>query len=62
MLVLSRKIGESLVIQTATGEEIEVIVLEIKGNQARLGTEAEKSISVFREEVLERIYDGTSDM
>ena len=54
MLVLTRKIGESLIIQTSTGEEIEIIVLDIKGKQVRVGTEAASDISIYREEVLER--------
>ena len=55
MLVLTRKIGESLIIQTSTGEEIEIIVLDIKGNQVKIGTEAASDVSVYREEVLERM-------
>ena len=55
MLVLTRKIGESLIIQTATGEEIEIVVLNATGNQVKLGTEAARDVSVFREEVLERL-------
>jgi len=55
MLVLTRKIGESLIIQTSTGEEIEIIMLDIKGNQAKIGTEAASDVSVYREEVLERM-------
>lgn len=51
MLVLTRKIGESLIIQTSTGEEIEIILLEIKGNQARIGTLAAKDILVLRDEL-----------
>jgi len=57
MLVLTRKIGESLIIQTSTGEEIEIIVLSVKGNQAQIGTEAPSDVLVFREEVLERQCD-----
>ena len=55
MLVLTRKIGESLIIQTSTGEEIEIVLLSIKGNQAQIGTEAASDVTVLREEVLERV-------
>jgi len=58
MLVLTRKIGESIVIQTSTGEEIEIVLLSIKGNQAQIGTEATSDVTVHREEVLERIRYG----
>jgi len=55
MLVLTRKIGESLIIQTSTGEEIEIVVLNTKGNQVKIGTEAGSDVTVLREEVLQRI-------
>ncbi|MCK4827444.1 carbon storage regulator [bacterium] len=58
MLVLTRKIGESIIIQTSTGEEIEIVLLSTKGNQAQIGTEAADDISVHREEVLERMRCG----
>ena len=58
MLVLTRKIGESLIIQTSTGEEIEIVVVNTKGNQVQLGTEASSDVTVFREEVLERMRCG----
>jgi len=59
MLVLTRKIGESLIIKTSTGEEIEIMVLDTKGKQVRIGTEAASDVTVYRNEVLERLrYDG----
>ena len=51
MLILSRRIGESLVI----GDDISITVLRVKGNQVRLGISAPKSIAVQREELSERI-------
>ena len=51
MLVLTRKLGESIII----GEEIKIILLEIKGGQAKLGIEAPQETPVHREEVFERI-------
>lgn len=47
MLVLSRKVGESLII----GNEIRVKVVEVRGGQVRLGLEAPPEISVVREEL-----------
>jgi carbon storage regulator len=48
MLVLSRKIGEKIMI----GEDIEVCVVEISGGKARIGITAPKNVPVFREELL----------
>ena len=50
-LILTRRIGESLVI----GESITVRVLSVKGNQVRLGIEAPREVSVHREEIAARI-------
>ena len=51
MLVLTRKSGESVKI----GDEIRIIVMEVKGRQVRLGVEAPTSISIHREEIYNRI-------
>ncbi len=51
MLVLSRKPDESIVI----GDQIEVVVVEVKGDQVKLGVRAPRSISVHRKEVYEAI-------
>ncbi len=53
MLILTRRIGESLVI----GEQINVMILAIKGNQVRIGIDAPKDIPVHREEVYQRIQE-----
>ena len=53
MLILTRRIGESLRI----GDEVSVTVLGIKGSQVRIGVNAPKSVSVHREEVYDRIND-----
>lgn len=51
MLILTRKPSEALII----GDDIEVTVLDVRGNQVRLGIKAPKSVSVHRQEVYERI-------
>ena len=50
MLVLSRKQHQSLVI----GENIKITVLELKGNQVRIGIDAPESVTVHREEILNK--------
>jgi carbon storage regulator len=54
MLILTRRVGESVVI----GEDVTVTVLGVKGNQVRIGINAPKSVSVHREEIFERIKSG----
>jgi carbon storage regulator len=51
MLVLTRRIGETLII----GEDIRVTVLDVSGSQVRIGVTAPKAVPVHREEVAERI-------
>ena len=51
MLILSRKTGERLMI----GDDIEIVVLEVKGDQIKLGVEAPKTMKVYRGEVYEEI-------
>jgi carbon storage regulator len=51
MLVLTRKVNQSIVI----GDEIEVVVLEVRGEQVRIGVRAPKTVVVHRKEVYEQI-------
>ena len=53
MLVLSRRLGETLII----GDDVKITVLGISGNQVRLGIAAPKEVSVHREEVYRRIQE-----
>jgi len=54
MLVLSRKLNESIIING----DIRVMVVDIRGNQVRLGIEAPESVGIFREEIL--LADGST--
>ena len=53
MLVLARKVGQSIVIN----DNIELLVIEVRGDQVRLGIEAPRSIPVHRKELLEQVRD-----
>lgn len=53
MLVLTRKIGEGI----AIGDDIKIIVMQIKGKQVRLGVKASPKTVVHREEVYQRIQE-----
>ena len=62
MLILTRRIGETIVVsdeKTNQGplaeEPVTVTVLGVKGNQVRIGVNAPKKIAVNREEIYERI-------
>jgi carbon storage regulator len=55
MLVLTRRPGESIIIELPTGERITVTVLGIKGNQVRIGTDAPDDVSIVREELLDKL-------
>lgn len=53
MLVLTRKPDQSIMI----GGDIEVMILEVRGEQVRLGIRAPRNVSVHRKEVFEQIRD-----
>jgi carbon storage regulator len=57
MLILSRRVGEAVVID----EEVTVTILGVKGNQVRIGVNAPKEVAVHREEVFERIKQQAAD-
>jgi carbon storage regulator len=51
MLILSRKVNEKIMI----GEDISVSIIEVRGDQVRLGVDAPRSVKVFRQEVFDAI-------
>ncbi len=51
MLILTRKVGEKLIIN----DDIVVTILEFKGNQVRVGIDAPKEVTIYREEIYDRI-------
>ena len=53
MLILTRRVGETLKI----GNDVDVTVLGIKGNQVRIGIKAPKDVAVHREEIFQRNQD-----
>jgi carbon storage regulator len=53
MLVLTRKLGESIAID----DHIKIVVVQIKGKQVRLGIKAPKETKIHREEVYQAIQD-----
>jgi len=54
MLILTRKIGESLIID----DKVTVTVMGMKGNQVRLGIDAPRNVRIYREEIFPRDASG----
>ena len=57
MLALSRKVGETIVIDN----DIEVTVLEIKGDQVKIGINAPKSVPIYRKEIYIQIQESNKE-
>ena len=53
MLILSRKVNEKVVI----GDNISISIIEIRGDQVRIGIDAPKKVKVFRQEVFDAILE-----
>ena len=51
MLILTRKLGERIVI----GEDVVISVVEVRGDQVKLGIDAPRNVKVFRQEVFNSI-------
>jgi len=51
MLILSRKVDEKVII----GDDIKISIVEIRGDQVRIGIDAPKKVKVFRQEVYDAI-------
>lgn len=58
MLTLTRKVGESIRI----GDDIEIVVKEIRRNQVRIGIVAPRDVAIYREEVYEAILQSTDEV
>ncbi|ESL01594.1 carbon storage regulator [Catonella morbi ATCC 51271] len=57
MLALSRKPGESVVI----GNDIEITILEVKGEQVKVGIKAPQSVAIYRKELFEQIQESNRE-
>lgn len=57
MLILTRRVGEALVV----GDEIIINILGVKGNQVRIGVDAPKTVSVHRQEIYKKIQKESSN-
>lgn len=57
MLALSRKQGESIMI----GNDIEITILEVKGDQIKVGINAPKSVPVYRKEIYTQIQEANRE-
>lgn len=57
MLALSRKQGEAIMI----GNDIEITILEVKGDQIKIGISAPKSVPVYRKEIYAQIQEANRE-
>ncbi|MBE2896968.1 carbon storage regulator CsrA [Pasteurellaceae bacterium HPA106] len=57
MLILTRKVGENLLI----GEDISISILSVRGNQVKIGVSAPKEITVHREEIYLRLKEAEKE-
>lgn len=57
MLALARKVNESIIIN----DNIEITVLEVKGDQIKIGIDAPKSVPVYRKELYVQIQEANAE-
>jgi carbon storage regulator len=57
MLILTRRVGEALMV----GDDTKIVVLGVKGSQIRLGINAPKDVKVHREEIFDKINEDSSE-
>lgn len=57
MLVLSRRVGESVVV----GDDVTITVLEVRGDVVRIGIDAPRSVSVHRAELLQELAETNQE-
>lgn len=53
MIVMTRRIGEALIIETPSGEQIELTILDAQGSRVRLSASTSKGVKIYREEEIE---------
>ena len=58
MLALSRRIGESIMI----GNDVEITIIEVKGEQVRLGIRAPKNVAIHRKEIYLQIKESNQEV
>lgn len=57
MLALSRKVNEAIVI----GHDVEITILEVKGDQVKIGINAPKSVPIYRKEIYVQIQEANKE-
>lgn len=57
MLALARKVNESIIIN----DNIEVTILEVKGDQIKIGIDAPKSVPIYRKEIYTQIQNSNKE-
>ena len=58
MLVLSRKVGETVIITAPDGTSLVVMLVEVRGDKVRIGIAAPTTYTIYREEVQQRIFSN----
>jgi len=61
VLVLSRRVGESVVIGEGTPDAVTITVLEVRGDVVRIGIDAPRSVAVHRAELLAQLADANAE-